>query len=228
MSEKVDFIYLDGNDNICVATRNLPKGTNLEVEGQQFALQEDIRIGHKIAIREIESETPVYKYGQPIGLATNRVTPGEWVHVHNVKHVAPETEYEKATNHPEPLAPITDRTFMGYKRPNDTAGTRNYIGVLSSVNCSASVAKYIARHFDQSILQDYPNVDGIVPFAHGEGCGMEFGGLKHEMLNRVLGGIARHPNIGGYLIVGLGCEQNTIGYLVESQRLVQIDGMTTR
>ncbi len=225
MSEKVNFIYLDGNDNICVATRNLSKGTGLEVEGRHFKLQEDIRIGHKIAICEIESETPVYKYGQPIGLTTGLVRPGEWVHVHNVKHVAPETEYEKATNHPEPLPPITDRTFMGYKRPNNTSGTRNYIGILSSVNCSASVAKYISRHFDQSILKDYPNIDGIVPFVHGEGCGMQFGGLKHEMLNRVLGGIARHPNIGGYLIVGLGCEQSTIGYLVESQRLVQIDGM---
>lgn len=225
MSDKVDFIYLDGNDNICVATRNLSKGTILDVEDQSFELQEDIRIGHKIAIREIDSETPVYKYGQPIGLSTERVTPGQWVHVHNVKHVAPETDYEKATNHPEPLPPITDRTFMGFRRPNNTAGTRNYIGVLSSVNCSASVAKYIARHFDQSILKDYPNVDGIVPFVHGEGCGMQFGGLKHEMLNRVLGGIARHPNIGGYLIVGLGCEQSTIGYLVESQRLVKIDGV---
>ncbi len=224
-SSQVDIVYLDPKDNICVAARHLNAGEIIHVDDQAIELKQDIRIGHKIAVRGIEDNSPVFKYGQPIGITTGEIAIGEHVHVHNLKNNPPAVDYQKATLIPENPAPITDRTFMGYRRPNGKAGTRNYIGVISSVNCSASVAKYIARHFDDEKLKDYPNVDGVVAFAHGWGCGMKFGGLLHEMLNRVLGGIARHPNIGAYLIVGLGCEQSTIGYLVESQQLVMIDGM---
>jgi altronate hydrolase len=222
---KVDIVYLDAEDNICVAARDLTAGHTLEIAGQHFSLQQDIRIGHKIAVTDIANDSPVFKYGQPIGITTEPVSPGQWVHIHNVRYDAPEGDYEKATQHPPVGQSITDRTFMGYRRPNGSVGTRNYIGVLTSVNCSATVARYIARHFTDELLQEYPNIDGVVAFTHGEGCGMEFGGQRHEMLTRVIGGIARHPNIGGYLIVGLGCEQSTIGYLVESQNLVQIEGI---
>src|SRR5690606_39205519 len=111
-----------------------------------------------------------------------------------------------ATETPPPPPPIEGRTFLGFRRPNGKAATRNYLALVSSVNCSATVCKAIARHFDRSILKDYPNIDGVVTFTHGDGCGMEYGGLKHQMLARTLGGMAKHPNVGGFLVVGLGCE----------------------
>ena len=97
------------------------------------------------------------------------------------------------------------------------------MAVISSVNCSASVSKYIARRFDAALLREFPNVDGVVAFTYGSGCGIPYGGDYHQILTRVLGGHGRHPNIGGYVLVGLGCETNTIGHLIDEQRLVQID-----
>ena len=147
-SSQVDIVYLDPKDNICVAARHLNAGETIHVDDQSIELKQDIRIGHKIAVRVIEVNSPVFKYGQPIGITTGEIAIGEHVHVHNLKNNPPAVDYQKATLIPENPAPITDRTFMGYRRPNGKAGTRNYIGVISSVNCSASVAKYIARHFD--------------------------------------------------------------------------------
>ena len=143
--------------------------------------------------------------GQPIGTATETIEPGRWVHVHNVEVSDFSLDYASAQQTPPPPDPIRERTFQGYRRADVGAGTRNYVAIISNVNCSATVAKYIARRFDESLLVDYPQVDGVVAFTHGEGCGMEYNGQKHQMLARVLGGIARHPNIGAYLIVGLGC-----------------------
>ncbi|MCH7729713.1 MAG: UxaA family hydrolase [Planctomycetes bacterium] len=120
---------------------------------------------------------------------------------------------------------MSDRTFLGYRRANGKAGTRNYVAVISTVNCSASVSKYVAQRFDKTLLEDYPNIDGVVAFTHEGGCGLQYAGLKHQMLNRVLGGIARHPNIGAYLLIGLGCEQGAMGYLMDDQDLIQIGGI---
>jgi altronate hydrolase len=126
---------------------------------------------------------------------------------------------------PSPL-PLADRTFAGYRRGGGKAGTRNYVAVISTVNCTASVCKYVARRFDRSALADYPHIDGVIAMTHDTGCGMQFGGLKHELINRTLGGMAKHPNIGAFLLIGLGCEQTSAGYLIEQERLVQIDGAT--
>ena len=123
--------------------------------------------------------------------------------------------------------PITGRTFQGYRRGDGRVGTRNYVAVISSVNCSATVSKYIARRFDAAALREFPNVDGVVAFTYGGGCGIPFDGEYHQILTRVLGGMARHPNIGGYVLVGLGCETNTIGHLIDDQKLIQIDGDVT-
>ncbi len=125
---------------------------------------------------------------------------------------------------PEP-APLLGCTFDGYRRPGGKAGTRNYLAIISTVNCSATVSKAVARRFDESLLKKFPNVDGVVAFTYGGGCGMEHAGEYHKLLNRVLGGVARHPNIGGYLLIGLGCEAVTSGYLLEDQKLVQISGL---
>ena len=159
-----------------------------------------------------------------IGFATVDIASGEWVHSHNLANVDPDLEYERSTAVPPAPPAITGRTFNGFRRADGRAGTRNYIGIISTVNCSASVSKYIARRFDESLLKRFSNVDGVVAFTHDTGCGMQFGGLKHQMLNRVLGGMARHPNIGAYLIIGLGCEQASMGHLLREQQLVPLDG----
>ena len=146
------------------------------------------------------------------------------MHSHNIELDHSTGEYEFATQVPPTAAPeATDWTFQGYRRANGQAGTRNYIAVISNVNCSASVSRFIARHFTSDRLRDYPHVDGVVALAHHSGCAMQFGGQQHQILNRVMGGIARHPNVGGYLLVGLGCENVTLDYLIRDQQLVQID-----
>ena len=222
---QVDAIYLHPDDNIGVAARNLNAGEVISLASYEITLQEDIPTGHKFAVESLAAEDSVFKYGQVIGVTTDGIGPGQWVHTHNLVNAVPGQEYEKATDIPAAQPSIDDRSFMGFRRPNGKAGTRNYIAVISTVNCSASVSKYVAKRFDDSALEDYPNIDGVVALTHGSGCGIEFGGLKHRMLNRVMGGMARHPNVGAYLLIGLGCEQTSMDYLLEEQRLVQIDGV---
>jgi altronate hydrolase len=224
--KQADVIYLHPNDNICVAARNLAGGTPIDVAGHKITLSGAVKIGHKIAVEAIGNGQPVLKYGQTIGFTTETVAPGDWVHSHNLINGEFVRDYASARETPASPAAIAGRTFLGYRRPSGKAGTRNYVAVISTVNCSASVSKYVARRFDPSVLKDYANVDGVIAFTHDSGCGMQFGGLKHQMLNRVLAGIARHPNIGAYLLIGLGCEQGAMGYLLEDQRLVQIDGIS--
>ena len=220
----IDIVHLQSDDNICVAVRNLNAGTEIAVNDHRIRLDRLIRIGHKIAVEKIAEGEPVRKYGEIIGFMTAPAEPGDHVHSHNLTNGEFDRGYAPATEIPPDPAAITGRTFMGYRRANGGAGTRNYVAVISTVNCSASVSKYVADRFDRVALKDFPNVDGVVAFKHGGGCGMQFAGLQHKMLNRVLGGIARHPNIGAYVLVGLGCEQGAMGYLLEDQKLVQIGG----
>ena len=219
-----EVVFLHSDDNICVAARRLEAGTQLNVQGRKVTTAEPIKLGHKLAVEAIAEGKFVRKYGQIIGFATKPIKAGEWVHSHNLAQGEFERDYAKCQAIPTPPEPLTGRTFEGYRRADGKVGTRNYIGIISSVNCSATVAKYIADRFTKDVLKQFPNVDGVVPFRHGAGCGMQFGGLKHQLLNRTMAGIAKHPNIGGYLLIGLGCEQGAMGYLVESQKLYQIDG----
>ena len=217
-------VRLHPDDSVCVALVDLPKDTSIPVASTQVTLIDDIRQGHKIAICPVERGQAVLKYGHPIGRATASIRPGQWVHSHNLENEDIEVDYAKGTRVPAPPTPITGRTFQGYRRANGKVGTRNYLAIISTVNCSASVAKYVAVRFGPAELSDYPRVDGIVALTHHEGCAMQAGGLKHQMLNRVMGGMASHPNVGAYLLIGLGCEQATPGYLIRDQRLVQIEG----
>jgi altronate hydrolase len=239
-----DVILLHPDDNVCVAARNLARGAAITLsdgtltpapsitlrarlsqkEREQIALAEPVRQGHKIAIAEIAVGKPIVKYGQIIGFASQKISPGQWVHSQNVDAGAFERDYAKSTDVPPQPTPLAGYTFQGYRRADGRVGTRNYVAIISSVNCSASVSKYIARRFDAAALRDYPNVDGVVAFSFGGGCGIPFGDEYHQILTRVLGGMARHPNIGGYVLIGLGCESNTIGHLIEDQKLVQING----
>jgi len=217
-----DVVHLHRDDNICVAVRSLERGVTIATGDHAITLRGPVKLGHKLAIVPISKGARVIKYGQAIGITTEDVEPGEWVHTHNVSNGDLELDYAPATQVPPAPPPIIDRTFQGYRRANGRAGTRNYIAVISTVNCSASVCKLVAQRFDPALLKDYPNVDGVIALKHAGGCGMAYRGLAHEMLNRVLAGTARHPNIGAYLLIGLGCEQGEMDYLLDSQRLVQI------
>ena len=220
----IDAVYLHPEDNICVAARNLAAGQTLEIAGSSFALEQPVRLGHKIAVRRIGTGEFVRKYGQIIGQATESVPPGGWVHSHNLINGEFVRDHAPSSAVPPPQTPIEGRTFLGYRRPGGKAGTRNYVAIISTVNCSATVSKYIAQRFDRAALKQFPNIDGVIAVKHGGGCGIQYQGLQHEMLNRTLAGMAKHANIGGYLLVGLGCEQATSGYLMQSQNLVQIGG----
>lgn len=224
----IDVIHLHPQDNICVAAKPLPGNSSIHVSGRTIELAQPVPMGHKIAIEPIAQDVPVRKYGQIIGFASQLIPPGHWVHSHNLAIGDFVRDPAPASETPPPPTPITDRTFLGYRRRDGKAGTRNYLAIISTVNCSASVAKYIAERFDKSRLRDFPNVDGVIALRHDNGCAMQFGGLQHKMLNRVMGGMARHPNIGGYLLVNLGCETGTLGSLLEQEKLVQIDGVTGR
>jgi altronate hydrolase len=220
-----DVILLHPTDTVCVAARDLSTGDTVELTGARLRLLDDVNQGHKIARTAIQSGEAVLKWGQPIGFATQPIEPGRWVHSHNMAIGALAQEYEKSTAVPDAPPPRSGSTFQGYRRADGRAGTRNYIAIISNVNCSANVARYVAARFTPERLREFPNVDGVLAFSHGNGCGMEFGGEHHNILNRVMGGMARHPNIGGYVLVGLGCETATIGNLIQDQKLVQISGI---
>jgi altronate hydrolase len=163
----------------------------------------------------------VRRYGQVIGFATRDIAPGEHVHVHNLGAPTFAREYAIGVDVPAvDLVPEGERrTFMGYRRAAKRAGTRNYVAVISSVNCSAHATRQIARYWTPERLAPYPNVDGVIAITHHGGCSVRLGGEEHVMLQRTLAGIARHPNVGGHLFVGLGCEVNQIDALVNSQCL---------
>ena len=211
-----DVIRLDPDDNVVTATRALEAGTPVE-STQTTGL---IPSGHKIATRDIKAGEQIRKYAQFIGLASQDIAAGDHVHTHNTAFRATDVDYEFGTDM-RPVAPASGDTFMGYNRENGSVGTRNYIAIVTSVNCSATAARRIADHFGPEELADYPNVDGVVAFVHGTGCGMADSGDGFEALQRVMWGYAKHPNHAGVLMVGLGCEMNQIDWLLEAYGLKQ-------
>lgn len=226
--ESKAWIRLHERDNCIVALKPMARGEYIDLQGKKqgagVTLSQDIPAGHKIAIETIKAAESVVKYGWPIGNATVDILPGMHIHDHNLKCEHTIDFEGLATETPARPQPITGRTFEGYLRPNGSVGTRNYIAVISTVNCSAAVSRYVANHFSSDVLKDFPNVDGVVAFKHDSGCGLAYEGIKHRTLSRVLGGIAKHPNIAAYVLIGLGCEQNTVGHLLQSQKLVPLIG----
>lgn len=179
-------------------------------------------MGHKIAVEPIGAGMPVFKYGQVIGAATSDIAAGEHVHVQNLEmcdvRAAATTRTGTALD-----APVQERSFEGYRRANGAVGVRNYVGILTSVNCSGTVARLIAEAAEKSgLLADYPNIDGIVPISHGSGCGQSDGGEGFDLLRRTLWGTAANPNFGAVLLVGLGCE------VVQSAQLAKDFGLQGR
>ena len=212
-------LHLHPDDNVFVAKSALALGQTISELGVRTRAQ--VPAGHKIAARHIAAGEQVKKFDTVIGVATRDLAPGDYVHSHNLKIV----DYYRdpafgADVRPVDYLPEEQRaTFQGYVRADGRVGTRNFIGILSSVNCSATVIRQIAAHFTPERLAAFPHVDGVVAFAQTSGCGMSSPSEHFDVLRRTLAGYARHANLAGALIVGLGCERNQVGALVESQGL---------
>ncbi len=208
-------------DDVVVAKAPIRAGTELNSDGPTFVARADVGRGHKLALRDVSDGTPLRKYGQIIGFARGDIRSGDHVHVHNVvcRDFARDAEIGTDIQSLPPLTADEARTFPGFDRPGGRAGTRNYIAVISSVNCSASVSRYVADRFrGPDLARDFPGVDGVVAFTHKSGCAMP-DDEPTRLLQRVLAGIARHPNISGWVLLGLGCEVNQVDRLVREQHL---------
>jgi altronate hydrolase len=211
-------VRLHAADNVVVAAREIPEGTVVGGAPARRAIPR----GHKIAVAGIGQGEPVRKYNQIIGFATKPIEPGDHVHTHNVEFRAFERDYAVGADVTETqYVPETERaTFQGIVRPDGKVATRNYLGILTSVNCSATAAKMIADQFRRpGLLDEFPNVDGVVALTHGTGCGMADDGEGIAVLRRTLAGYAEHPNFAGFLMLGLGCEVNQIRGVSEGWRL---------
>jgi altronate hydrolase len=216
-------VVLRADDTVAVAARPLPRGFPLPVGDHTIEIREPIGLGHKVALADIAPGEPVRKYGQIIGFASKAIPAGSLVHVHNLKADLFERDYAFATETPAPLARAQPRTFRGYLRPDGRVGTRNYVAVISTVNCSASTSRYVADRFRDNLWRnEFPNVDGVFAITHKGGCGLPFEGPDHNILERVLAGFAHHPNVAAYVIVGLGCEVSFAQHLVDAQDLVTL------
>jgi altronate dehydratase len=219
-------VRLHDSDNLVVAVDPISPGSVLH----GITARERVPRGHKMAIAPIGQGEPVLKFGQIIGFASKPVLPGEWLHEHNVEMHAFAREYHFAEDaKPEAILPVeAQATFQGFRRQNGKFGTRNYLAILTSVNCSASVARFIAREVERSgILDAYPNIDGVIPLVHGTGCGMDIKGEGSEILKRTQWGYASNPNMAGVLMVGLGCEVFQIGRWKELYGVQESDTFRT-
>lgn len=218
-------IRLNDADTVIVATRPIEKGEHL----QEVTAVEDIPSGHKIAVKEIAKGEPVLKYGQIIGTAKADIHPGQHVHLQNLAMLESHVSHQFAKDGgPTPLLPEAERrSFKGYVRSNGLVGTRNYIGIITSVNCSATVTRAIADHYKRVGFPGLDNVDGVVPLTHGTGCAIPTNTEGYIYLQRVMNGYARNPNFGAIIMIGLGCETNQISHLLKSYELEESSNLQT-
>lgn len=218
---------LHPGDDVAIARVPLGRGVILRLPADPLdpdaciEVVQRIQVGHKVALRNISEGETVLRYGSPIGMATQFIPAGSHVHIHNLGIGEHQQAYEFGIDYqPVTLLPIEQRrTFMGYRRPDGRAGTRNYLAIISTVNCSASTIRLIQQRFTPELLRAYPNIDGVIGLTHKSGCGMRHGSAAVEQLQRVLAGMAMHPNIGAYLLVGLGCESNQVQEMIQSMEL---------
>lgn len=209
-------IRLHRADDVAVLKRPVKAGTALLVGDLRITAAQDIPPGHKMALNSVAEGAPVRKYGQVIGVAKGAIAPGDHVHLHNLAPKDSGREYEFCADAAplQPYPPEQMRRFQGYARPAGRVGTRNYVAILSSVNCSASVARFVAERFrTPEFRRDFPNVDGVAAFTHKAGCAA--GDEAVALLQRTLAGMARHPNLHGCLLLGLGCETTQVCRLAE-------------
>jgi altronate hydrolase len=220
-------LRLHPHDPVAIAKINLQPGAVLRLENndsgspQRIPIRRFIPGGHKVALAAMPPGRTVRRYGQIIGYATQTIRPGEHVHTHNLGMQDFARDYAfgvEAT--PVDYAPAGERmTFSGYRRASGQVGTRNYIAIIGTVNCSAHTCREIAHYFTPERLAPYPNIDGVIALTHTSGCAMRPGSLDFVVLQRTLAGMAQHPNVGAYLLVGLGCETNQLADLVDNYGL---------
>jgi len=213
-------VILRPEDDVAIARVALATGTVLQDGSTRVEVRQEIRPGHKVARRAVRSGDPVRRYGQIIGFATRDIAVGDHVHSENLGIGELQREYEAGTDvRPvEYYPPEKMRHFDGYLREDGRVGTRNYVAIISGVNCSASVSQFVKDRF-RDVSRDYPNVDGVLAITHKSGCGTKLFGEDHLALQRVLAGYAKHPNVGAYILIGLGCEMNQAAVMVERQRM---------
>ncbi|GGF66284.1 galactarate dehydratase [Azorhizobium oxalatiphilum] len=219
-------LHLSAADNVAVALDALSPG----VRAGGVVLAERIPRGHKFALAPILEGAPILKFGQIIGFAAGPIAPGAHVHEHNVVLHDFARDYAFAVDaRDDGLLPEAERaTFQGYRRSNGRTGTRNYLGILTSVNCSASVARFAAQAVERSgLLEQFPGIDGIVPIIHGTGCGMAGKGEGYDILSRTLWGYATHPNFAAVVMVGLGCEMFQIARFKSDYGVDETDSFRT-
>ncbi|WP_092184229.1 altronate dehydratase family protein [Devosia sp. YR412] len=224
-------LVLNSSDNIGVALANLDVGT---VTPQGITIIRRVPRGHKFATSAIAPGAAVIKFGQIIGFAKVAIPVGDWIHEHNCGMGAGDGTLEhdyafaEGAIAPQMIPPGQRATFEGFRRANGKVGTRNYVGILTSVNCSATVAKFMAEAINRSgILDDYPNIDGVIPFVHGTGCAMDMQGEGYQIFRRTQWGYTANPNLGAALLVGLGCEAFQIDKMKESYQLSETDTFQT-
>ena len=223
-------LVLNARDNVAVALVNLEVGSSAE----GVSILRRVPKGHKFALKPIKAGEAVVKFGQIIGFAKEGIAPGDWVHEHNCgigeQHGAFERDYAFCEGVvPVDFVPEAQRaTFEGFRRSNGTVGTRNYVGILTSVNCSTTVAGFIAREIERSgILDDYPNIDGVVALKQANGCVIDYRGVIFDTLKKTTWGYATNPNMGGVIMVGLGCEGFQIPKLKEAYGVTESETFRT-
>src|SRR5574341_1371961 len=196
-------IVLNPGDDVAIAKKEIPAGSVLEDAGGRIEVRQGIRPGHKLARRARRAGEAVRRYGQVIGFATADIAVGDHVHTQNLAAGELSREYEIGTDvvPVEYYPPSSMRSFDGYKREDGRVGTRNYVAIISGVNCSASVSQFVKDRF-RDVQKDYPNVDGVLAITHKSGCGTKLFGEDHLALQRVLAGYAKHPNVAAYILIG--------------------------
>ena len=220
-------IILNDSDNIIIALDNMKAGQYLK--NFDVIIDSPILSGQKIARVNISKGNPIYKYGTIIGFADSNIVKGQVLTNSNVvfKEFIRDHEYCSKYQPTRFVNASSKRTFLGYKRPDGNVGTRNFIAIVSTVNCSATVVHEIAAYFTDEILKNYPNVDGVAAFSHSTGCGMELSGEPMDLLHRTLGGYINHPNVASSLVVGLGCERCQVDGLFTKQGLHESSNLKT-
>ena len=207
-------IVLNKNDNVGVSQFIMPEKT--KINGQDISTIDPIPFGHKVCLKPIKKGDPIIKYDQIIGFASKNISAGEHVHTHNLEFKEFERAF-KVNNKKTIVDENADTFFNGILRENGQVATRNYIGIVSTVNCSATVTKMIVEKIKYSnILNDYPNIDGIVPITHSTGCGMNTVSEGMQMFQRTIDGFKNHPNFSHVFVIGLGCECAQVSLFDES------------
>src|SRR2546423_8216778 len=214
-------IVLKPEDDVAVAKASLEKGAVFEDGARRIEARQDIKPGHKIARRDVRRGQPVRRYGEVVGFGSQDIAVGEHVHTHNldIGELSADRYEVGADVRPVDFYPGDKmRYFEGYQREDGRIGTRNYVAIISGVNCSASVSQFVKDKF-RDVSRDYPNIDGVLAVTHKSGCGTKLFGEDHLALQRVLAGYAKHPNVAAYILIGLGCEVNQAAVMMDRQKM---------